>query len=171
MLWGTWSTLTNSLVIGAGSYLALIVWLRLSGKRTLSQWNAFDAIVTFALGSLLATATLSPSTNLVQGAAAFGLFVLLQYAITWLAVRSARVRRLIKAQPTLLVHQGRLLADAMRRERVTEGEVLAAVREKGLAGVSQVYALVLETSGHFSVIAAPVGNDLSALADVAGARP
>ncbi|MEP7206226.1 MAG: YetF domain-containing protein [Casimicrobiaceae bacterium] len=170
MLWSSWSTLTHSLVIGAGGYVALIVWLRLSGKRTLSQWNAFDAIVTFALGSMLATATLSPSINLVQGAAAFGLFVLLQYAITWLAVRSAPVRRLIKARPTLLVHRGRMLADVMRRERVTEGEVLAAVREKGLAGMSQVYAVVLETSGRFSVIAGPAGDDHSALDDVAGAR-
>ncbi len=171
MLFSHWTNVLHSLVTGVGGYVALILWLRISGKRTLSQWNAFDAIVTFALGSMLATATLSPTTTLVQGAIAFGIFVALQFVITWLAVRSGVVRRLIKARPTLLVRDGRMLDDVLRRERVTEGEVLAALRDKGLVALSQAHAVVLETSGRFSVIPAPVGDDRSALADVAGAAP
>ena len=68
MIFDGWAPVIRSLVIGLLAYLVLILWLRFSGKRTLSQWNAFDAIVTFALGSMLATATLSRDTSLVQGA-------------------------------------------------------------------------------------------------------
>lgn len=168
MITSSWSTILQSLMIGVGGYVALIVWLRVTGKRTLSQWNAFDAIITFALGSMLATAILSPSTSLVQGVIAFGLMVALQFVITWSAVRFAWVRRLIKARPTLLVHDGRMMEEALRSERVTESEVLAAVRSRGLAGLSEAHAVVLESSGAFSVIPAPVGQDRSALADVQG---
>lgn len=168
MLFGNVQDVIRVLVVGSLAYLAIIVWLRICGKRTLAKWNAFDAIVTFALGSMLATATLSPSTSLAQGVAAFGLFVLLQLLITWMSVRSALVRKMIKAAPTLLVRDGRMLQDVMKRQRVTEGEVLAALREKGLYSVSQAHAVVLETSGTFSVIAEPVQGDVSALADVEG---
>lgn len=168
MFFEDWSNIWRTLVIGTLGYGALIVWLRVSGKRTLSRWNAFDAVVTFALGSMLATATLSPATTLAQGLAAFGLFVVLQAAITWLAVRSALVRRLIKARPTLLLHEGQLLHAAMKRERVTEGEVLAALRDKGLASVGEAHAVVLETSGTFSVVASRASGDHSALRDVEG---
>lgn len=58
---------------------------------------------------------------------------------------------LVKAEPSLLVRDGRLLADAMRRSRVTEREVLAAVREAGIASLSQVAEAVLETDGSIAV--------------------
>jgi uncharacterized membrane protein YcaP (DUF421 family) len=168
MLIGDPLQLLRVLVIGILGYFALIFWLRISGKRTLSQWNAFDAVVTFALGSMLATATLSPTTTFAQGAVAFGLFVGLQLLITWLAVRFALVRRLIKARPTLIVRDGEILHAVLKRERVTEGEVLAALRDKGLYAVGQAYAVVLETSGNFSVIPKPLKTEPTALADVDG---
>jgi len=166
MLFSDLEQLWRVLIIGVLGYVALIFWLRISGKRTLSRWNAFDAVVTFAIGSMLATATLSPTTTFTQGALAFGVFVGLQWLITWFAVRFAFFRKLIKASPTLLVREGRLLSGALRRERVTESEVFAALRDRGLCSVSQAYAVVLETSGTFSVIANPVGAEPTALADV-----
>lgn len=168
MLLSDWSTVRDTVGIAVLAYLAIIVWLRISGKRTLSQWNAFDAVVTFALGSMLAATILSPSTALVQGVAGFGVLVMLQLSITWLAVRLGFIRRFIKARPTMLVRNGRLLTEVLKRERVTEGEVMAALRQKGLAAIGDAYAVVLETSGTFSVIPAPVGDDRSALADVEG---
>jgi uncharacterized membrane protein YcaP (DUF421 family) len=161
-------TLAATLVVGLLAYLALVATLRVSGKRTLAQWNAFDAVVTFALGSMLATTVLSNSTSLAQGLVALALFVVLQLGLTWLSVRSARVRRLIKSEPALLLHRGQMLEEVMKRERVTRREVLAALREKGLASVGEAYAVVLGTTGKFSVIREPKGDDCSTLADVRG---
>lgn len=168
MLFNEWSQIVHALLVGSLGYCGIIAWLRVSGKRTLSQWNAFDAVVTFALGSMLATVTLSRDASLAQALTAFALFIALQFVVTWLAVRSPALRRLVKAQPTLLVRDGRMLDDVLVRERVTQGEVLAALRDRGFASVGEVHAVVLETSGKFSVIGTRGDRGGSTLADVEG---
>ena len=126
--------------------------LRISGKRTLTKLNAFDLVVTVALGSTLATVLLSKSVALAEGVLALALLIFLQYGIAWLSVRSPRFQSFIKAEPTLLVHRGRFLEGAMRAQRITREEVLAAVRASGAAEVGEIAAIVLETDGSISVI-------------------
>jgi uncharacterized membrane protein YcaP (DUF421 family) len=92
----------------------------------------------------------------------------LQFAITWLGVRLPLVERVVKARPVALLVDGTMRRDAMRRERVSEGEVRAAVRGKGYARMEDVAAVVLETDGSLSVIGRTPGQ-ASALADVSGA--
>lgn len=157
----------HTLVIGVISYLVLIVIIRLSGKRTLSKWNAFDFVVTIALGSTLSTALVSTQVSLAQSITAFVLIVALQFAITFTSVRSRRVKNLVKSQPTLLLFQGRFRAETMVQERVVDAEVRAAIRENGIADVERVYAVVLETDGTFSVIP-EAGDSDSVLQGVAG---
>ena len=159
--------LLRTLVVGTLAYVALVALLRLSGKRTLSKWNAFDMVVTVAFGSTLATALLSRDTTLAQGVLAFALLVALQWSLTWLAVRFPAVERWIKAEPTLLLLRGELRHDAMRRARVTEGEIRAAVRAQGLTALEDVEAVVLETDGSVSVLPAR-GSSGSAMRDVQG---
>lgn len=162
-----WSGPLRSLVLGVAAYAALLVWLRVTGKRTLSKWNAFDFVVTVALGSTLATILLSRDVPLVDGVVALGTLVLLQYVISWLAVRSGLVRRSIKSEPAVLLHNGRLLDEALRRERVTASEVRAAVRQEGYARLEDVAVVVLETDGTLSVIKDARGSR-SALEGVRG---
>jgi uncharacterized membrane protein YcaP (DUF421 family) len=147
-----WTSVLRTLIIGVSAYAGMVFLLRISGKRTLSKLNTFDFIVTVALGSTLATVLLSKDVALVDGLLAFAVLIFLQYAITWLSVRFPAVSRLVKAEPTLLVYQGKLLNEAMRRERVTEEEVLAALREQGISSLDQADAVVLETEGSLSVI-------------------
>jgi uncharacterized membrane protein YcaP (DUF421 family) len=147
-----WDGLIRVVVVAVLAYGALVVLLRASGKRTLSKMNAFDLVVTVALGSTLATVILSKDVALAEGVAAFAVLIGLQFVITWLSVRSAAVRRLVKAEPTLLFYRGQFLPDQMRRSRVLEDEVRAAVREQGVAALSEVEAVVLETDGSFAVV-------------------
>jgi uncharacterized membrane protein YcaP (DUF421 family) len=151
----SWYDLLRVAVVGAAAYLALIALLRVSGKRTLAKLNAFDFVVTVALGSTLATVLLSSTVSLAEGIAALAVLVGLQYAVAWTSVRSAPVRRFVRSEPTLVVHRGLLLSDAMRRERVTEAEVRAVVRQQGGVSLAEVAALVLETDGSFSLVADP----------------
>lgn len=152
MFFGGWGGLWRTVVVGTLAYVALILLLRVSGKRSLSKMNAFDLVVTVALGSTLATVLLSKSVALAEGVTAFALLILLQYVITWLSVRSDRVRRAVKAEPRLLFHSGRFLRRAMKWERVTEDELRAAIRGQGIADLAQVEAVVLETDGSFNVL-------------------
>lgn len=153
--WNGAGTVVRTVVLGVASYAALVVAVRLSGKRTLSKLNAFDLVVTVALGSTLASMLLSPSTALAQGVAAFATLIGLQTLVAWLSSRSERVDSLVKSTPTLLLYQGRILDDALRAERVTEEEVRTAIREAGLSRVSEVEAVVLESSGSLSCVRRP----------------
>ena len=114
---GVWRTL----LVGLCAYVLLILVLRTTGKRTLSKINAFDLIVTVALGSTLATVILSKDVALAEGVTAFVMLAGAQLAVTWLSTRSKRFRSWVKAEPTILVEKGIMLSDAMKRERVTSG--------------------------------------------------
>jgi uncharacterized membrane protein YcaP (DUF421 family) len=159
------------LAIGVLTYGVLIAILRVSGKRTLAKLNAFDFVVTVALGSTLATILLSTDVTLSEGAGALALLVALQFVATWLSVRWTPLRGLLKSAPTLVVRQGLLLTDAMRRQRVTDNEIYQAIRSQGIGDLSAVAAVVLETDGTFSVISEQQAGSGSALRDVQRPAP
>lgn len=81
MFFDGWAGLGRVLLVGPLACFGLIVILRISGKRTLSKFNAFDLVVTVALGSTLATVLLSKDVALAEGIVALGLLASLQYAI------------------------------------------------------------------------------------------
>jgi uncharacterized membrane protein YcaP (DUF421 family) len=152
MFFDTWSGLLRVVVVGPLAYLALVLFLRISGKRTLTKLNAFDLVVTVALGSTLSSIVLTKSVALLEGILALATLIALQYAVTWSSVRSPWVEALIKAEPTLLSHRGVLVEGAMRRQRMTRDDVLSALRSEGLDDLSQAAAVVLETDGSISVL-------------------
>ena len=156
----------NTIILGTIAYIAIIVILRISGKRTLSKWNSFDFVVTIAFGSILASILLSTKDSFGTGILGFGLLVLFQYILTWIAVRSSWIQKLIKAEPSLLLYKGQLKAEVMKRERIAEGEVLAALRANGIGAIEDADAVVLETDGSFSVIQDLSHSTASALKDV-----
>lgn len=168
MFFEGWWGLVRTVVVGVAAYAALLLLLRISGKRTLSKMNAFDLIVTVALGSTLSTILLSKNTPLAEGVAAFALLIFLQFIITWLSVRSRTVNRLVKAEPKLLFHRGEFLREAMKSERVNEEEIWQAMRNHGIGVPGQVEAVVLETDGSLSVMRKSDG-EASALSNASGA--
>ena len=171
MFFDSWSGLVRVAVVGVLAYSGLVLLLRISGKRTLSKMNAFDLVVTVALGSTLATVLLSTNVALAEGLLAFALLIFLQFGVTWLSVRSSTFRRFVKNEPKLLFYDGRFLRGAMRVERVTEEEVEAAVRQQGLANFEEVGAAVLETDGSVTVVPrTDLGREESALSNVASQR-
>jgi len=152
MFFESWFSLLRVLVVGTLAYGSLVVLLRVSGKRTLAKLNAFDLIVTVALGSTLATVLLTKSVALADGILAFALLAGLQYGVAFLSVRSRRFDSLVKSEPTLLLHRGRFLGRAMQAQRVTRAEVVSALRSAGLASPEDALAVVLETDGTLSVV-------------------
>ncbi len=154
MFYDTINGLLRVLAIGPLIYLWLIAVLRVTGKRTLAQLNAFDFIVTVALGSTLATAVLSSSVAWAEGALALALLALLQFIVAKLSVHSSWARRLLTSEPTVLLRDGHPIDDALLRERISHASLLAAVRSAGVGGLEMVSLVVLETNGNLSVISA-----------------
>lgn len=152
MWFDSWADLARVVIVGAASYATLVVAVRISGKRSLAQLNAFDLVVTVALGSVLATILLSGDVSWTEGAAAFGVLILLQFLVALASSRIRPARRLIAAAPTLLVVDGEMREDAIARNRLARSEVLQVVRSSGVGGIDQVGAVVLEANGRLSVI-------------------
>ncbi|MBU1541003.1 MAG: DUF421 domain-containing protein [Alphaproteobacteria bacterium] len=147
-----WSGPVRILIVGVLSYAALVLLLRLTGKRTLSKLNAFDLVITVALGSTLSTAILDRNTPLLDGLVAMGLLVLLQFAVTWTMVRRPGLHRLIRADPVLLMAGGALRPDTLRRERISDDEVLQAIRDSGGRTLADADAVFLQSDGSMAVI-------------------
>lgn len=152
MFFDGWIGLARVPIVGTLAYVALVLFIRISGKRTLTKLNAFDLVVTVALGSTLATVLLNNSVALAEGVLAMALLIFLQFVITWLSVRSSRFESLVKSEPTLVLHRGQFLDGALRSQRVTRDEVLSALRSEGESDIGTVDAVVLETNGSLSVL-------------------
>jgi uncharacterized membrane protein YcaP (DUF421 family) len=163
MWFDSWSDIARVLAVGTAAYATVVVVLRLTGKRTLSKLNAFDLIVSVALGSTLATILLSSDVSWAEGATALALLAGLQFAVAWTTTRLPRGRSVVTARPTLLLDDGRLLHDALREQRVTEDEIRQAVRATGSGDLGSIAAVVLESDGSLSVVPAAKAGDRSAL--------
>lgn len=169
MWFDSWSDVLRVLLVGPASYALLVVVLRLSGKRTLAKLNAFDLVVTVALGSTLATIFLSKDVAWVEGGVALAVLALLQLAVALVTTHVPSWRTGVTAEPTRLLRDGHMLPDALREQRVTPSEVRQAIRSSGIGDVSAVAAVVIESDGTLSVIPGSSLGDGSALADLATA--
>ena len=101
-----WDGVIRILFIAPAAYIALVVILRVSGKRTLSKLNAFDFIVSIAIGSTLASVITTQSLTLVEGLTALVALVALQFVVTAASVRWPWINGMVKAEPTLLLRDG-----------------------------------------------------------------
>lgn len=169
MFFDTGFGLVRVIVVTLCAYAILIVVLRAAGKRALAKLNAFDLVVTVALGSTLATVLLSKDVALAEGALAFAMLAGLQYAVARASIRWRWFRNAVRAEPRLLVEDGVARREAMAAERVTRDEIDAALRQQGIGRIADAAAVVLETDGSLSVIAASAGRaaELDALESVA----
>ena len=168
MLFDSLHGLLRVIIISVLAYAGLILALRIAGKRALAKLNAFDLVVTVALGSTLATVLLTKDVALLEGLLAFSMLMALQWTVARLSVRSSRFSNLVRSEPRLLMENGAYLRDAMRDERVTSSEVQAAVRAAGLGRLDAVGAVVLETDGSMSVIPDFTTADLGVAVPPAG---
>ncbi len=144
--------------------------LRISGKRTIAKMNVFDFVFTVALGSVLANAIISPNASVADASTAFAVLIFLNFVFSVLTRRSKGLEHLINGRPTILVYGGRLLHEQLKRQRVTDEEVRAALRVAGAGQLEDIDAVVLETDGVFSVLreVPPAPKERTSLSDVDG---
>lgn len=163
MWFDSWSDIGRVVVIAVASYAALLLIVRVAGKRTLSQFNAYDFVVTVALGSILATILLSSDVSFVEGAVALAILATLQFLLAYLTRRVSWIRKIVSAGPTVVVRNGEVDDAAMRRHRLSPDDLRQAVRSSGLGSLNDVAYAILETDGRISVIATARLGDGSAL--------
>lgn len=150
--WNGYEPLLRVVVVGTLTYIGIILLLRVSGKRTLMSMNAFDFIITIAMGSAFGRLLTAKQVSLAEGFVTFALLVSLQYIVSWFEARSEKFASFVTGNPTLLYYQGQFLEREMKKQRVRKTEMLSAARAQKLENLDQVEAIIIETSGSLSVI-------------------
>lgn len=150
----SWESLLRVLVTVIFAYPGLILLLRIYGKRSLSKLNMFDFIITVAFGSTLASVVIQENVTIIDGLVTFALLLTAQYIVTKTSLKSEWMNNIIKSDPTIIFYEGKFVDEAMEAERVSEDEILASIRQQGIACLNDVHAVVLETNGELSVLKA-----------------
>jgi uncharacterized membrane protein YcaP (DUF421 family) len=132
-------------------YLALVLLLRIFGKRELAQLNPFDLVVLLSLSNTVQNAIIGDDNSVTGGV--IGALSLL--AINWLVVRvlfrSPQLTRALEGRATVLVSNGQVNPKALKRETLTREELLAVVHRQGFEGFHQVHRCELEPNGTFYI--------------------
>jgi uncharacterized membrane protein YcaP (DUF421 family) len=161
---GGWTPILRTVVVGVLLFLALVVFLRSTGSRSLSKLNAFDFVVTVAIGSTFGGALLSKGVALAEAVAAFAVLLTMQFLVGFVQARWPGIKRVVTNPPRLVYYRGTFLRGEMRKQRVVEDELRAVTREEGIGSLESVEAIVLESSGELSVVTS--GADGSAMGEL-----
>ena len=124
--------------------------LRVMGKSELSEISAFDLVIVFVMGDLIAESVIREDTSTLSAVTAIGTLALLTTLLSWLSWRFDRLRPTLEGLPTIIVRDGKLIDDALRIERISTHDLYEAAREKGIAELSTVELAILEPDGAFS---------------------
>ncbi|KAF2329055.1 DUF421 domain-containing protein [Flavobacterium daemonense] len=147
------------------AFITLFFFVRISGKRTLSKLNAFDFVVTVALGSTLSYMMLA-IVPLLEGAIVLFLIIIMQYVFAWTARSSKKMERLVNAVPSLIFYDGKFIEKTMAREAITKAEIFSTIRNSGIDQIEEVKAVVMELNGQISIVRKSTGNGNSSLDDI-----
>lgn len=147
-----WGSLLSILISAPFVYVLVIVAVRIAGKRSMSQLNNFDWVVTVAMGAVAALSIVLASVTVLDAAVAIGTLLLLQIVTTYATSRSRRAEQIIKADAAFLVVDGQFLTDQLAAHRLSEGDIRSVLREGGYTSLSQIRWVVLEADARISII-------------------
>lgn len=133
-------------------YALIIIYTRIFGLKSFSKMTGFDFLNTVAIGNLLAMSAATSSPSLFVGALLIGLLYLLNYLVTYLTFKSKTARELMDNTPVLLMRDGNVLYENLKKTKVTEDELRGKLREANVIEMSEVRAVILETTGDVSVM-------------------
>jgi uncharacterized membrane protein YcaP (DUF421 family) len=132
--------------------LFLIAGLRVMGKRQIGQMNIFDLVLVMALANAVQNAMTMGKGELAVGIVSAGILILIGRILTAVFLRRPRLEERWVGTPTVIISDGQLHRDHMRREHITEDEVMAALREHGVCDPLDARLVVLEVDGTLSVV-------------------
>jgi uncharacterized membrane protein YcaP (DUF421 family) len=143
-----WEFIVRGFVV----YAFLIILLRITGKRQVGQLAPFDLVLLLVLSNAVQNSMNAGDNSLVGGLISATTLVVVNYAVGLATFRSKRLEAIIEGRPELLIHNGKLFPDVMRRAHLTQHELHAALRQAGCACVEEVHSAILENSGAISVV-------------------
>ncbi len=133
-------------------YVLIVLVTKVSGKRSTSQLNNFDWIVTVMIGSLGASTILLEDIPFIEGGASIIVLYVMQFLVTKYASISPQFSSVILSEPRIVFYQGQYLSEAMRAERLTRQELEGAMRSEGIHSLNDIEAIVFESDAKLTII-------------------
>lgn len=133
-------------------YIALVIGVRLSGKRQIAQMTPFDLVVLLLLSNAVQNAMTGPDTTVPGGLIAASTLLLLNHVVATLRVRVPGMRQLLVGSPMTLVSNGHVQFSALEQEKMTIDDLMESLREHDCSSLSDVELASLEVDGEISII-------------------
>ena len=143
-----WEFVLRAIVV----YAVLLGMIRLSGKRTMGQFTAFDMLLIVLLGNAVQNALLGADTSMAGGLLLAATLMSLNWLVGFATARSTRIERMLEGEPVVLARNGHVYRDVLRRELVSRDDFAKSMREAGCSDISLVHLALLETNGHITIL-------------------
>lgn len=151
-MWSTASTLAEIILRTLIIYVIVLVGIRLSGKREVGQMTPFDLVLLLLISNAVQNAMTGPDTSVLGGIAAAVTLLVLNGIVSRIVSRNTELRKYIVGTPTLLVYDGDIIKEHLRKEEITVEALYTALREHGIDNLSKVHQAILEIDGSISVL-------------------
>lgn len=132
-------------------YIALILMLRIFGRRELAQLNPLDLVVILSISNTVQNAIIGADTSLIGGVIGATSLLLVNYVFSRLKFAAKPVQRIAEGEPLVLIEHGQKNSEALRRELISDADLEIIAHEHGLENASAIEKLVLDTNGTFLV--------------------
>jgi len=142
----------NLIIRGVVVYLAVLLLLRLSGKRQLAQMGATEFVAILLISNAVQNSMNGGDNSLGGGLLLALILVLLSAGISFLTYRSRFASRIFEGTPTLLVHNGKLLRKNLAKEQLSEPELKALLRKQGIHRIAEIKTAILEADGTLTIV-------------------
>lgn len=172
MKWETWLSMDWQQVLGIslsaiGFYIGLMLFTRLMGLRSFSKLSSHDFAMTVGIGSILASTIISDKPSLLQGLFAVAVLFLIQGVISVLRRKVKPLKALIDNQAIILMAHGEYLWDNLKEANLSTSDVQEVLRKNGIKSKTEIFAVIMETTGDMSVIRNDnVTPDLTLFSDI-----
>jgi uncharacterized membrane protein YcaP (DUF421 family) len=133
-------------------YVFILIAIRLFGKKEFSQLTIIDLVFILLISNSVQNAMVGSDSTLLGGIVAAASLFVMNYLLKILLYRNKGISKLLQGSPVMLIHEGKVLEDNMRKERITIEELELAAREHGVKSISKVNLAVLELDGSISIL-------------------
>ena len=142
-----WEFIARGVII----YVFLLLILRLTGKRQIGQLSPFDLVLLLVLSNAVQNAMNGGDNSITGGIISATTLIVANGVVSRITYKSKKMERLIEGRPEILIHNGKLFTDIMKREQLTHHELNAALRTAGCACIEEVHYAILENTGEITV--------------------
>ena len=133
-------------------YLFILIAIRLFGNKELTQLSAVDLVFILLLSNAVQNAMVGPDSTLMGGLVAASTLFLVNYLLKYLQFRFPKFGKVVQGEITMLVYKGKMLKAPMEKAKITEADLMEAVRKQGIETVEEVELAIMEVDGSISVI-------------------